>query len=561
MPSISTTPSDSLTTPSTQLHSPPASGRRAVVLLLLALSLAGAVLLHGITKGEFSENVDETVHACTGLYVASFLHDLPLRHPVEYTYRYYAQYPSLGIVMYPPAFYAVEGVAFFLFGASVVTARLTILAFALLGLTFWFKLVQELEDEYTAAFSTVLLAFLPSVLNYEKVVMLDLPLMSLSIATSYFWIMYLRRGLSRHLYGFAAFLSLAFLTKHHAAYLLLWCSLTLVLLKKWDRLWSWKVVAAAAASLVLVAPVYLVQIFKNASLAQNVKGTSSNQTMGALYYWKSLPELIGWGAIVLSAAGIVIYLAKGKRENAIWMLSWIASCYVMFTLIRHKEPRYIMYWVPGFAYFAVAPFTQKSWQLWKRSVGMALVAAVILSYTVRAWNYQRYYVSGYAQLAQRLTRLDGGVVLVDMDLTGPFNFLMRAYDPARRFVILRKALYDVRTVREWGVVEFAHSQNDVEQILKSDSVRYIVAEQNKNLYFSSETALREILDHSGDFKPLATVPVDSNMQDWQGRSLALFESVAPVVPPHGVLHINMQNLHHDIDIPFEELTHDSSRAK
>src|SRR5579863_3210822 len=75
--------------------------RRRLLLLLLTLTLAAAILVHGIHKGEFSENVDETVHAATGLYVASFLHDLPLRHPVQYTYRYYAQYPSLGIVMYP----------------------------------------------------------------------------------------------------------------------------------------------------------------------------------------------------------------------------------------------------------------------------------------------------------------------------------------------------------------------------------------------------------------------------------------------------------------------------
>jgi 4-amino-4-deoxy-L-arabinose transferase-like glycosyltransferase len=557
MPSISSTLPGSHGTPPVEVpvHATAPSGRRTVVLLLLSLSLVAAVLLHGITKGEFSENVDETVHACTGLYVASFLHDLPLRHPVEYTYRYYAQYPVLGIVMYPPAFYFVEGVAFFIFGASVLTARLTILGFALLGLFFWFKLVNELEDEYTAALSTILLGFLPSVLNYEKVVMLDVPLMSLCIAASYFWIVFLRRGLDRHLCGFAIFLSLAFLTKHHAVYLLLWCSITLVLLKKWDRLWSWKVVAAAAASFVLVTPVYLLQIFKNASLGLNVKGTSSTATMSLLYYWASLPELIGWGAIVLSAVGVLLYLWTGKRENALLMLAWIASCYVFFTLIRHKEPRYIMYWVPAFAYFAVAPFTRKNSQPWKRTVGFVLVAAVILSYSVRAWNYQRYYVSGYAQLAQTLTKSQGGVVLVDMDLPGNFIFFMRAYDPARRFVILRKAMYDVRTVREWGVAEFAHDQNDVEQILKNDSVRYIVAEQNEPLYFSSQTALREILEHSGQYRPLEKVAIESNMKNWQDRSLGLYESIAPVVPAHGMLHINMQNLHHNIDIPFEDLTH------
>ncbi len=527
--------------------------RHRVVLLSLSLALVTAVLLRGITKGEFSENVDETVHASTGLFVASFLHDLPLRHPIQYTYRYYAQYPSLGVIMYPPAFYVAEGIAFLILGSTVVTARLTIIVFALLGLFFWFRLVEELEDEYTAALSTVLLGFLPSVLNYEKVVMLDIPLMSLCIAASYFWIVYLRRGLSRDLYGFAAFFSLAFLTKHHAIYLLLWCPITLVLARKWQRVLNWRFATAAAVSFLVVSPAYLLQILMNASLALDVQGTSVNESMGWAYYWTRLPELIGWGALVLSVAGIAISVLWGKRENTLIMLAWIFSCYLVFSSIRHKEARYIMYWVPAFAYFAIAPFTQARSVPWRRFAGIAVVTVVLASYTTRAWSFQRFYVSGYSQLAQQLTKSQGGCVLVDMNLPGNFIFFMRAYDPARRFVILRKALYETRTMREWGVTEFAHNQSEVAEILKNDSVRYVVVENNMPLYFSSQLPLRNILEHSGEFKELATVPIESNMSYMSGRSLTLYESKLPVIPLHGTLHVKMTNLPHDIDIPFEQL--------
>lgn len=540
--------------PRNEARSALAPARRRFLLLFVSLALVTAVLLRGIHRGEFSENVDETVHAATGLYVASFIHDLPLRHPVQYTYRYYAQYPSLGIVMYPPAFYIVEGVAFSIFGPSVVTARLTVVFLALLGLYFWFNLVCELEDEYTAALSTLLLAFLPSVLRYEKVVMLDLPLMAFCLAASYFWILYLRRGSPHLLYWFATFLCLAFLTKQHAIYLGLWCLTTLVAEKRWDRILNWRAAGTAAVCSLVVAPVYILQILMNASLALNVKGTSANATMQWGYYWARLPELIGWGALVLSVFGILTSWWRIRRENAIVMLAWILSCYIIFTLVRHKEDRYILYWAPAFAYFAVAPFMRRTRLPWMRIFGAAIVIVVLASYTVQAWSYQRLYVSGYAQLARQLTQREGGCVLVDMDLPGNFIFFMRAFDPARRFVILRKALYEVRTVREWGVTEFAHNQSDVEQILKTDSVRYIVVEKNMPLYFSSQTALREILDHSGQYKMVATVPIESNLNGWQGRRLILYESATPVVPPRGVLHIKMANLPHDIDIPFEQLT-------
>jgi len=529
------------------------SSRRRWLLLFISLVLVAAVLLRGIGKGEFSENVDETVHASTGLYVASFLHDLPLRHPVEYTYRYYAQYPSLGIVMYPPAFYLAEGIAFSIFGPSVVTARLTILCFALLGLTFWLKLVDELEDEYTAALSTVLLAFLPSVLNYEKVVMLDVPLLASCIAASYFWIVYLRRGLSRHLYWFAAFFSLAFLTKHHAIYLLLWCPLVLILQRKWDRLLNWKFVAAASLSFVVVAPVYILQILSFKSLTLNAQGTSMNATMGWAYYWTKLPELVGWGALATAILGILIAFFRGKREGTTVMLAWIASCYIVFSLFRHKDPRYILYWVPAFAYFAVAPFTRKWAVPWVRAVGIGAVVALVAFYGVHAWRFHRFYVSGYAQLAQQLTQREGGCVLVDMDLPGNFTFFMRAYDPARRFVILRKALHETRTMREWGVTEFAHSPSEVAQIMKDDSVRYVVVEKNMPSLLPSQRALREFIDQSGQYKLLQTVNIESNMSHWQDRSLVLYESDVPVAPAHGVLHIKMSNLQHDIEVPFEEL--------
>lgn len=537
-----------------------APSRRPLLLLVVSLALVAVVLLRGINKGEFSENVDETVHASTGLYVASFLHDLPLRHPVQYTYRYYAQYPSLGIIMYPPAFYAIEGVAFFLFGPSVVTARATVVVLALLGLFFWFKLVNELEDEYTAALATVLLAFMPAVLKYEKVVMLDIPLMAFCLAASYFWIVYLRRGSAKLLYGFAVFFCLACLTKHHAIYLPIWCLITLVALKKWDRMLNRRAILTAAVCCLIIAPVYIFGILMNPSLGRNVGGTAANSTMDLTYYWSKLPELIGWSALIFSICGALLSLWRGKRDNVIIMLAWILSCYVFFTLIPHKEPRYIFYWIPAFVYFAVAPFTQRASPTSSASPaglrisGMALIVLLLASYTARAWKYQRDYVSGYGELAKQLTAREGGCVLVDMDLPGNFIFFMRAYDPARRFVILRKALYETEIMREWGITEFAHNQSDVEKILKADGVRYIAVETNRNLFVPAQSALRDLLHDSTQYRIEQTVAIESNMSDWQGRSLQLYESQTPVGTPHGILHIKMPTLRHDIDIPFDELT-------
>jgi len=121
---------------------------RSAVLLLGVLIVCAVLIARGIKTGEFNYNVDEAQHAVTGLYAAGLLHDHPA-HPVEYTYNFYAQYPAIGVIHWPPLFYGFEGLAFLLLGPGVVAARLTILAFALFGLWAWFEMVRELQDEWT----------------------------------------------------------------------------------------------------------------------------------------------------------------------------------------------------------------------------------------------------------------------------------------------------------------------------------------------------------------------------------------------------------------------------
>jgi 2-polyprenyl-3-methyl-5-hydroxy-6-metoxy-1,4-benzoquinol methylase len=157
--------------------------RRAIILLLLTLTLVSTIVARGIAKGEFHINVDESQHAASGLFYASLLRDAPIRHPIRYTYRYYAQYPALsGVIHWPPLFYAYEGLFFIVFGASVITARMTILLFSLMACIFWFRLVYDIQDDWTAGLSTAILALLPSVLLFEKAVMLEIPCLALSVA-------------------------------------------------------------------------------------------------------------------------------------------------------------------------------------------------------------------------------------------------------------------------------------------------------------------------------------------------------------------------------------------
>src|SRR5262249_50640116 len=130
---------------------------RSALLPLAVPLLLTFIIARGISKGELDYNVDEAQHGVTGLFFADFLSDRPLAHPVQYAYHYYAQYPALGFVHWPPLFHFCEGVLFLLLGPSVIAARLTVLLFALLGSVFWFKLVSKVENEWTAAICALVL--------------------------------------------------------------------------------------------------------------------------------------------------------------------------------------------------------------------------------------------------------------------------------------------------------------------------------------------------------------------------------------------------------------------
>jgi 4-amino-4-deoxy-L-arabinose transferase-like glycosyltransferase len=119
-----------------------------------------------------------------------------------------------------------------LLGPSIVVARLGILIFTLTGGYFWFRLVDECSNKWTATVFTILLFSLPGLLRFEKSVMLEIPSLASCIAASYFWIRYLRESPTGLLYVFAVAASLALLTKQNAIYLPTFCLLSVLAEKK-----------------------------------------------------------------------------------------------------------------------------------------------------------------------------------------------------------------------------------------------------------------------------------------------------------------------------------------
>ncbi len=523
------------------------------LLLLGAIALVCVTACREISIGEFDYNTDEAQHAVTGLFVADALHDLPVRHPVEYAYNYYAQYPAIAILHWPPLFYVFEGVSFLLFGASVVSARLTVIFFAVVLLYQWFLLVEELQDSYTAAICTAVLGLLPMVLVFEKTVMLEIPSLALGVGAIRHWIRYLDQGRKNSLYAFGLWLAAALLCKQTSVYLLLFCGLTLIVTRKWNRFFRRDMLIVAVLVALLAGPFLVLMLFMQGNAVANDLGS---HRMGGFervsFYLRTLPAAFSPALLALAVLGVLLAWGWNKRGQATMMLCWIVAGYVTFSYFGQREPRFAIYWFPPLVYFAVGLLTQFFHNSKLRPVMRGVAALLVATVAIPAWSQQRPYISGYKDVAARLVdQYHAGIVLFDGRVPGNFVFYMRALDPKRHFLVLRKSLYAENIRPGAGSEELLHNQEDLTDMFRRDGIRFVVVSEKVPLRFESQRILREQLQ-SPQFQLLGRFPIASNEPSWKDESLLLYENKQWTPPSDKMLRIRMLTLPHDIVVPMQQ---------
>lgn len=535
-----------------------AARQRRLLLIVAVLAVCAVVITRGIHNGEFSFNTDETIHASTGLYFADFLRDLPLRHPMQYTFRYYGQYPALGVLHWPPIFHMFEGLAFFLFGSSVVVARAVIVLFALLGIYFQFRLMEYLESRMAAVVAALLFAFLPLTLLFEKVVMLEIPALSLCIGAIFFWIRYLREERKADIYRFAFFACAALLTKQTGAFLVPVCILTVLFTRRLHiflQRTTWYVVALCA---IVLTPYYLAMArLHGKAMALSVDASHPVTLLHRVtFYWRVLPGQTGWIVLVLSVLGMVTYCAHKEWEKLGFVLAWIAGCYIVWTPIGVMEPRFMIYWLPAWAWLAAVPFTVAArGKVW-RAIPPLAAAACLSVQLLSALSFQRPYVSGYCAAARNVVRIaKSGYVLFDGPLPGNFVFFVRTSDPSRRVGVLRKALYVTMISKDEGSEELVHTPQGILNMLSEDGVRYIVVAENSPMSFPVQRTLRDLLHRDHQFRLRGVFPVGGDAPMVKPNMfLAIYENLqAPSAASAPSLHLKMLTTRQDLDVPFTTL--------
>lgn len=510
-----------------------------------AVVLCGLAALHMIFSpvDEPFKNGDETRHVMSGVFFRDALIDLPASaaDPRGYATNYYVQYPALGIIIWPPLFYAVEGLAMSVFGTSYFVARLVVYAFAVVGGVYAYRLFLRTHGRAVAAVALAVLGMAPLVFEHTSYVLLEVPTLALVLGTVFHFERYLSEERGRDAIFACLLAAAAALTRFDGVMLLPFVLLRVAFARRWSMLLRRPVLIGVGVTLLLTVPYYLFTwkvygagIRHAATSGTGYQTTSWLDPRNLYLYPAFIPEQIGWGATVAAALGVVVGVWRQWKRSGVYVALLLAT-FITFVPLAELAARHAIYWVPALALFAARGVLSLS----RLNPWAGLVAGGLLLGAV-AWEgfgplresgWKNLYVCGTDEAAGRVLSKAGGErpILYEGQLNGAFVYHVRRRDPDRRFTVARadKLLYSVYSDPKGGYQEYAESDEAVLALLHRFDPEYVVVEENQ-VYIETAAGdrLRRVLrENPAEYALDETVPFRTNYPNFATNRLLVYRKL------------------------------------
>jgi hypothetical protein len=423
---------------------------------------------------------DSSRHAGNGIFWWDFLLHLPV-NPLTFAFEYFVRYPVIAPTIYPPVFYLFEGAAFSVFGISPFVAKGLLLVFALVAafyMVLWLR--QAISPE--AGWGGALLLLQPGVIVWSNAIMLNVPAMTLGLATLYHGRQLLDAPPSRQLYFVAVFGVLAVLTYLPTAVVVL-VLLAWIIVERcgtiFRQLRAWLVFGLAALAL---APWVVITVKWAPTHIGMISGSAFSTSLPFaelrrwMFYLVYLPELFSYWVLGLAVLGAVAGLCSRRwRREVTLALVWFIVCYVAYSAIAAREPRYLLLLAPPLVFLSAVGLVFGVGRLalafrgnpsrgnpyWAQPAGLGVLIGLNLlaapKVPVHALRGMEEIVAFVEQAApdQR--------VFYEGKFDGAFSFYTRAHDQnLKRSVTLdSKLLYATAMDPSIGVVQIVASPQDV----------------------------------------------------------------------------------------------------
>jgi 4-amino-4-deoxy-L-arabinose transferase-like glycosyltransferase len=519
---------------------------RVYILILLVITLG---MYFGLAKRGDIDWPDASRHALNGAFVLDFIEQLPWRHPVEFAYDYYRQWPALTILFYPPLFYGVLAAVYAVLGVSEASALLTELTFLFLLAWGAFRLSRHWLDPPPALAVALLLLGAPALAYWGRQIMLDVPAYAFLVWAAEFLVRHLKSGQRWTLFTAVVCAVAAAYTKYNAIFFVAPIAISLAYAYGWRVFRQRAALQAAALGGVLLLP--LVGIFfafgsYNLGQATALPGAEASRWSIAelTYYARIMPSVISWPTLVLACLYVLALpfapALRLARADAILLGSWLLVGYTFYSMIAVKEPRHILFITYPLALAAVLAIDRTLARFGLRygvSLGFAgaILASTLTTGTVPAVAGMREAAEAVAQLAPPETN-----VAFWGSRDGTFVYAMRAYSGRRDLGVVRLdkiLLSEVAVYVEHGFKENVMSPDELTDTLRNLHVQYVVFQTRYHDDLASVEALEEALG-SDKFSEVERIPMIANYGKGYVADLVIYRMKEEV--PRGRVAPSMQ---------------------
>ena len=502
--------------------------------LLLSLVVLG-LFLTGAPTGEAFSWPDSPRHALNGAFVLDFVKAMPFAHPVAFAFDYYAKYPALTILFYPPLLYVFLAISYALFGVSQSSALIVEFVFYVALAIGTYRLARLWLAPMSAFGAALILAAAPEVAYWGRQVMLEIPTFAFVVWSAYFFLRYLRERSISLLYWAAALLVLAMYTKLTAAYVAIVYAVLLYRLHgravvRQRHYW----IIALLGVLAVIPLVVLTLKFGQANI-QSAGGVpdarvSRATIAGWLWYARKMPSQLGWPALLSAVAGLVYVLSRRERIGTFLpLLLWLAVGYLFFSAIDLKEARHSLSLLPPLCILAALGITAIAARV-PRLAGPGIVLIGLATLYLTAFTRPVEYVAGYKDVANYIAQIapKDSVVAFSGYRDGAFIFAMRTHEERRDLSIVRtdKLLLKIAVKRSLGVKQIPMNESRIASALDAMGAQYVVAQPGFWTDLDVMQRLENVL-HSSHFRPVREFAMQANYPA-QEKSLIVYRNLAHV---------------------------------
>ncbi|MBY0341737.1 MAG: glycosyltransferase family 39 protein [Rhodocyclaceae bacterium] len=461
---------------------------RAADLIALALLLALVALLfvQAPVGGAFAWS-DAPRHALNGVFVKDFVAAMPWDDPAGYAYRYYAQYPALTILFYPPLFYVVSAPFYALFGFSHGTALLVVgLHYAAFACA-CYRISRRWLDAPAAFLLAALITVLPEIAFWGRQIMLEIPALAFLAWSAVCFLEYLDERRPRHLYLAVVLLVLAMYSKINVGFMAIAYAASLMQAQGGGAWRNRHHYLAALAAAIALLPLLLLTVKFGQANVQSVTGVAdasvSRATLdGWFWYARQLPLQMGWPVLPVLLGGLALLSrspAGDRRAQQFFLALWFVSGYLFFSAIDLKESRHTVFILPPLVFLGALGLRTV---LSCKRLSALLLALLLATLTWTVLKRPVHYVDGYRKAADKVADMapPNSAVLFSGYRDGAFVFNMRVREDRRDLVTVRadKLLLKVAVRRELGVEQKSYSEAEIVQMLNGAGIRYVVAQHD-----------------------------------------------------------------------------------